>query len=125
MAAVAGWGWRERIRRRHFTHLWHLRLNDWTLECIRCHATKPDFDAQHFASVPRANELDYVKENNVLAVAQRVLKALAAAVSAGLASYGVAVADGNVAGDEWVTLVVAAIGAGLVVWAVPNAEAKA
>lgn len=63
------------------------------------------------------------KETTVLAVAQRVLKALAAAVSAGLASYGVAVADGTVAGDEWITLVVAAIGAGLVVWAVPNKPA--
>jgi hypothetical protein len=98
-----------------------LRLNDWTLECTRCHATRPDRNPQHL-SVPRADELDYIKENHVLAVAQRVLKALAAAVSAGLASYGVAVADGTVAGDEWVTLVVAAIGAGLVVWAVPNKE---
>jgi hypothetical protein len=121
MASMAGWGWRERIRHRHFLHHWTLRLNDWTLECPVCQATRPDPDPRH-AITPRADELDYVKENYVLAVAQRVLKALAAAVSAGIASYGVAVADGTVAGDEWVTLVVAAIGAGLVVWAIPNKE---
>jgi len=56
----------------------------------------------------------------MLLVAQRILKALAAAASAGVAAYGTAVSDGTVAGDEWVTLIVAAIGAGLVVWAVPN-----
>jgi hypothetical protein len=95
--------------------------SDSALECTRCHAIKPD--DRPFVSIPSSDELDIIKENNnVLAVAQRVLKALAAAVSAGLASYGVAVADGTVAGDEWVTLVIAAIGAGLVVWAVPNKE---
>jgi hypothetical protein len=56
----------------------------------------------------------------VLEAAQRVLKAVAAAVTAGLAAYGTAVQDGNVSGDEWVALVVAALGAGLVIWAVPN-----
>ena len=61
----------------------------------------------------------------MLEVAQRVLKAIAATVTAGLASYGVALQDGGVTGDEWVALVVAAVGAGLVVWAVPNAAPKA
>jgi hypothetical protein len=70
--------------------------------------------------IPSSDELDYVKENYVLAAAQHVVKALVAAVSAGIASYGVALADGNVAGDEWVTLVVASIGAGLVVYAAPK-----
>jgi hypothetical protein len=61
----------------------------------------------------------------MLLVVQRILKALTAAGTAGLAAYGTAVADGIVAGDEWVTLIVAAIGAGLVVWAVPNKTATA
>jgi len=76
-----------------------------------------------FPSIPSSDELDYVKENSVLEIAQRVLKAVAAAVSAAIAGYGVAVADGVVAGDEWVSLLVAALGAGLVVWAVPNKSA--
>jgi peptidoglycan/LPS O-acetylase OafA/YrhL len=59
----------------------------------------------------------------MLEIVQRVLKGLAAAASAALASYGVALADGTVTAEEWITLAVAAIGAGLVVWAVPNKPA--
>jgi hypothetical protein len=120
MAAVA-WSWRQRIRRRHFTHYWTMRLlSDSALECPVCHWVKPDPRPRHLPPVPRADELDIIKENHVLAVAQRVLKGLAAAASAGIASYGVAVTDGRVTAEEWITLAVAAIGAGLIVWAVPN-----
>jgi hypothetical protein len=60
----------------------------------------------------------------VLAIAQQVLKAVAAALSAALASYGVAATDGTVTAEEWITLAVTAVGAGLVVWAVPNKPAE-
>jgi hypothetical protein len=59
----------------------------------------------------------------VLEIARSVLKGLAAAASAAIASYGVAVTDGSVTAEEWITLAVAALGAGLVVWAVPNKPA--
>jgi hypothetical protein len=56
----------------------------------------------------------------MLDLLQRVLKAVAAGATAGVAAYGTAVQDGTVAGDEWVTIVIAVVGAALVVWAVPN-----
>ena len=56
----------------------------------------------------------------MLELVSRVSKALAAAVAAGVASYGTAVQDGQVAGDEWVTLVVAVVGAFVVVWLAPR-----
>lgn len=59
----------------------------------------------------------------MLDIVQRVLKGLAAAATAALAAYGTAVADGTVSAEEWITLAVAALGAGLVVWAVPNKPA--
>jgi hypothetical protein len=64
------------------------------------------------------------RRNLMLDLAQRVLKAVAAAAAAGVTGYATAAQDGVVAGDEWVALVVAALGAGLVVWAVPNKPAS-
>jgi len=97
-----------------------MRLPGWRLACVveGCDATKP--------MIPSSDQLDFIdnKENHhVLAVAQHVLKGLAAAASAAIASYGVAVTDGTVTAEEWITLAVAALGAGLVVWAVPNRPA--
>jgi hypothetical protein len=86
-----------------------MRLPGWRLACVveGCDATKP--------MIPSSDQLDFIKEKNVLAVAQHVLKGLAAAASAAIASYGVAVTDGTVTAEEWITLGVAALGAGLVV----------
>jgi hypothetical protein len=56
--------------------------------------------------------------------AQHILKSLTAGALAGFAAYGNAVTDG-VTGPEWIVIVSAAIGAGLVVWAVPNKPAEA
>jgi len=60
----------------------------------------------------------------MLVIAQRILKALAAAASAGVAAYGTAVSDG-ITSEEWITLVLAAVGAGIVVYFVPNKPAAA
>jgi hypothetical protein len=115
MAVVAGWGWRQRIRRRHFTHLWFLRLNDWTLECTRCHATKPDPE-RHLLSVPRADELDYVKENQPLT--NPYAKAIAAIVGA-IAATVIQVVGADTTWGQVATIVVAVLTA-LGVYAVPN-----
>jgi hypothetical protein len=117
MAAVAGWSWRQRIRHRHFTHLWHLRLNDWTLECTRCHATRPDRNPQHL-SVPRADELDYIKESSMVLV-QRVWKAVAAGVSSGIAAWAVAEQAGSVETGQLVAIVLAALGVALTTYLAP------
>jgi hypothetical protein len=112
-----------RLGCRPWSHQYFLRLDDWRVECVHCHRIKREPRRIHRTSrtyIPSSSELDYVKENNVLAIAQRVLKGLAAAVTAAIASYGVAVTDGSVTAEEWITLAVAALGAGLVVWAVPN-----
>jgi hypothetical protein len=64
------------------------------------------------------------KESPMLLVAQRILKALSAAGTAGLAAYGTALSDG-VTWADWGVIIGAALGAGLVVWAVPNKTAPA
>jgi hypothetical protein len=99
MGAVAGWSWRQRIRRRHFTHLWHLRLNDWTLECTRCHATRPDRNPQHL-SVPRADELDILKENHVSYTLPQIAKAVVAFVVTVVTALGTMAADGSIEAVE-------------------------
>lgn len=63
------------------------------------------------------------QEVPVFNFAQRVLKALAAAGSAAVATYGMAVTDG-VTGAEWVKVLLAAVGAYWVVWAVPKNKEK-
>ena len=60
----------------------------------------------------------------MLLVAQRIYKALTAAAAAGVAAYGTALPDGVTWGD-WGVVIGAAIGAGLLVWAVPNKPAPA
>ena len=52
----------------------------------------------------------------------KVAKAIIGGLTAAVAAYGVAVQDGQVTGSEWATLAVAAIGAGIAVWATPNAD---
>jgi len=51
----------------------------------------------------------------------RIAKAIIGGLTAAVAAYGVAVQDGQVTGGEWATLAVAAVGAGIAVWATPNA----
>jgi hypothetical protein len=53
----------------------------------------------------------------------RIAKALIGGLTAAAAAYGVAVQDGQVTGSEWTTIAIAAIGAGVAVWATPNAAA--
>lgn len=55
----------------------------------------------------------------------RIAKAIAASAAAAATAYGVAVQDGQVTGAEWATLAVAAVLAGIAVWATPNAEKPA
>jgi hypothetical protein len=50
----------------------------------------------------------------------KVSKAVAAALSAGVAAYGVAVQDGSVGGDELVTLLLAVAGAFVVTYWFPK-----
>ena len=111
MAAVAGWGWAQRIRHRHFTHLWSLRLNDWTLECIRCHATKPDPDPQHLVSVPRANQLDIYKESSVSYTLPQIAKAIVAFVLTVVTALGTMAADGSIEAVEALGFIGAVIAA--------------
>ena len=103
MAVVAGWGWRTRIRQGHFTHLWFLRLNDWTLECTRCHATKAD-----------------PKEKPLMVLVQRVWKALAAGVSSGIAAWAVAEQAGSIETGQLLAIVLAAVGVALTTYLAPK-----
>lgn len=53
---------------------------------------------------------------------QVYLKAIYAAVVAGLGSFAVAVSDNVVTTQEWVTVAIATVTAAGVVWGVPNAK---
>lgn len=53
-----------------------------------------------------------------------IAKAIIGGLTAGAAAYGVAVQDGQVTGAEWATIAIAAIVAGVSVWATPNAAPK-
>jgi hypothetical protein len=61
----------------------------------------------------------YPKESLMLALIQRVTKALAGGVSAGLATYIAALPDG-VNGAEWAKVLGSAVAAGVIVWAAPK-----
>lgn len=50
----------------------------------------------------------------------RYAKAFAAALTAGLGSYAVAMADSHVTSQEWITVVAAVVTALGITWAVPN-----
>ena len=49
-------------------------------------------------------------------------KAIAGALVAGGTALGTALADDHITGQEWVTVVVAAVAALGVIWAVPNRQ---
>lgn len=52
---------------------------------------------------------------------QTVLKAIYGSVTTGLGALAVAFADNVVTTQEWITVVIAALGAFGVIWGVPNA----
>lgn len=54
----------------------------------------------------------------------RIAKAIIGGLGAAVAAYGVAVQDGQVTGAEWATIAIAAVGAGIAVWATPNAATE-
>jgi hypothetical protein len=62
--------------------------------------------------------------SKVIAYLPQMFKALTAAATAATAAYGQALKDG-VTGGEWVVILCAAVGAGLIAWAVPNKTAAA
>jgi len=62
--------------------------------------------------------------NRFLSVAAKVSKAIAATVTAGVAAYSAAQVAGTVGSNEWVTILVAALGAGIIAYFAPkNTEA--
>lgn len=58
------------------------------------------------------------RSNRMLAIIQRVQKALGAAASGAILAYAGVAPDG-VTAAEWLKVLAGALGAGLVVWAVP------
>lgn len=58
--------------------------------------------------------------DKIISYLPRIAKALSAAVTAGMASYGTALQDGFISVEEWLMVAAGALVAGLAVWAVPN-----
>lgn len=113
-----------------WAHQDYLRLDDWTVECVICHRTRREPRRAHRPGHLMADRIVFdvstqeVHVSKVLSVAARVSKAIAAAVAAGAAAYSAAQVAGSVDGGEWVTVLVAALGAGVVAYFAPkNAEA--
>jgi hypothetical protein len=52
-----------------WSHQYFLRLDDWNVECVACHRVKREprraHRPGHLSHIPRADELDHIKENKV------------------------------------------------------------
>jgi hypothetical protein len=107
-----------------WSHQYFLRLDDWRVECVHCHRIKREPGRVHRAGhIPSSSELDYIHPRSnmtrFLSIAARVSKAIAAAVAAGVAAFSAAEVAGTVGLGEWLTVLVAIVGAFLVAYNAP------